>query len=109
MSDADDPKRPDPPSEEDLDTRLARVRERAIKARQKQESQRPSELLDQDTSRGMGLGLSAAYAIIGLPLVGAGVGWLIDRGLGTTFVIAIGAVGGLIGGVWHAIQLTNRV
>jgi F0F1-type ATP synthase assembly protein I len=99
---------PEPPSEDEIDARLAVQKERLRKARQKHADLRGKDQLDPETSRGMGLGLSAAYAIIGLPLVGAGLGWLLDRAVGTTFFIIVGVVGGLVGGMFHAVQLSNR-
>ena len=99
---------PDPPSELEIDDRLAEQKARLTRARRKHESSKAQSLLDPETSRGMGLGLAAAYGIIGLPLVGAGCGWLVDRALGTTFVVAIGVVLGLVGGMFYAIQLSNR-
>lgn len=99
---------PDPPSDEEIDARLATNKQRLDQARKKHEATKGTGPLDPKTARGMGVGLSAAYAIIGLPLVGAGLGWLIDRALGTTFIIAILAVAGLIGGMFHAVQLSNR-
>ena len=92
---------PDPPSADDIEAR-------ARAARKLQRQAAPQPTMDADSSKGLGIGLSAAYAIIGLPLVGAGVGWLIDRALGITAFVVVGVVGGLIGGIFHAIQLSNR-
>ena len=99
---------PDPPTEDEIDAKLSAAKERLMKAQQRHEASKPQGPLDRETSRGMGHGLSAAYAIIGLPLVGAGLGWLADRALGTTFFIAAGAVLGLVGAMFHAVQLSNR-
>jgi F0F1-type ATP synthase assembly protein I len=99
---------PEPPSDEELDARLAAQKERLDAARRKYEANKGSSQLDPKTSRGLGIGLSAAYAIIGLPLVGAGLGWLLDRALGTAFFVVVGVVAGLVGGMWHAVQLSNR-
>ncbi len=106
MSDGDDR---ESPVDDDMEGRLADIERRAGAARERQKSAEPKPMLDTDVSRGLGTGLSAAYAIIGLPLVGAGVGWLIDRAVGTTFIVVIGVVGGLVGGIFHAVQLSNRL
>ena len=50
--------------------------------------------------RQLGIGLSIAYAILGLPLVGAGIGWLIDRATGVQGVwvgplVLVGAAAGV--------------
>ena len=105
MSDGDEK---DSPVDDDMESRLADLERRAGAARQKHKAAEPKPMLDVQSSRAMGTGLSAAYAIIGLPIVGAGVGWLIDRALGITLFVVIGVVGGLIGGMVHAVQLSNR-
>jgi F0F1-type ATP synthase assembly protein I len=63
---------------------------------------------DSQASRGLSVGLSAAYTIIGMPLVGAAIGWLADRYLGTHNMVGIGVtvLGGV--GVVLAIVMLNR-
>ena len=57
----------------------------------------------------MGVGLAAAYAIIGLPLAGALLGWLGDNAAGTKNVFTmVGVLLGGIVGVMHAVRLSNR-
>ena len=103
-----DDRLPDPPSDAEIEARLAANKERLRAARAKHEATKGAGPLDQETARGMGVGLSAAYAIIGLPLVGAGLGWLLDRALNTSFCIVVGVIAGLVFGMWHAVQLSNR-
>jgi F0F1-type ATP synthase assembly protein I len=66
------------------------------------------EASESQASHGLGVGLSAAYTIIGMPLAGAGIGWLADRYFGTTNMVGIGVVilGGI--GVLLAIMMLNR-
>lgn len=63
---------------------------------------------EQDSSRGLGVGLTIAYMIIGLPLLGAGIGWLVDGRTGGTTWIGIGTVIGGVLGVFAAISIMNR-
>ena len=105
MSDAE---LPEPPSEEDIAARLAGMRQRLDEAKTKSQT-KPRDDLDPETSRGMGLGLAAAYAIIGLPFLGALLGWLADRAAGTPNVFTmLGVLFGGILGIAHAVRLSNR-
>lgn len=63
---------------------------------------------ERDSSRGLGVGLTIAYMIIGLPLLGAGIGWLVDGRTGGTTWIGIGTVIGGVLGVFAAISIMNR-
>jgi F0F1-type ATP synthase assembly protein I len=63
---------------------------------------------EQDSSRGLGVGLTIAYTIIGLPLLGAGIGWLVDGRTGGTTWVGIGTVIGAVLGVAAAISIMNR-
>ncbi len=51
-----------------------------------------TQVRDRDSARGLGIGLSIAYTIIGMPLAGAGLGWLLDRALGTQTFVGIGVL-----------------
>ncbi|MEZ0327503.1 MAG: hypothetical protein ACAH95_16515 [Fimbriimonas sp.] len=50
------------------------------------------QVQNRDSARGLGIGLSIAYTIIGMPLAGAGLGWLLDRALGTQTYVGIGVI-----------------
>ncbi len=63
---------------------------------------------DRDAARGLGIGISIAYTIIGLPLFGAGVGWLVDNRLGVDFWKGIGVLLGAIAGIMMAFYKINR-
>jgi F0F1-type ATP synthase assembly protein I len=111
MSDADErDDLPEPPSHEDIDARLQDAKRRIEQARNKPKPTSKGNMdLDPETSRGTGLGLAAAYAIIGLPLAGALGGYFLDQQLGTKNVAAlIGVLLGGILGVGHAMRLASR-
>jgi F0F1-type ATP synthase assembly protein I len=67
-----------------------------------------------DGSRGnynyktLGIGMSAAYSLIGSMIVGFGLGWLFDRATHSNYGQVIGAVAGSILGIVTAIVLINR-
>ncbi len=65
-------------------------------------------LSDQSSARGLGLGLAMAYMIIGLPMAGVAIGWVIDNQLHTTIWKGILAVVGLAIGLAMTIQYQNR-
>lgn len=89
----------------ELDDKLASMQQRLDSAKSTYEQTKPkansvSGGLDQKTSLGMGLGLSMAYTIIGAPLVGYGLGLLLNKLTGnpgwhiwTTLIFSIIAIG----------------
>src|SRR5436190_8109547 len=78
-----------PGIDEDLDRRLEALRTKAQKARGEFENKRAEENLrlerESEVGRGAGIGLSIAYTIIGMPLLGALIGYGADQGLHTTY------------------------
>lgn len=63
---------------------------------------------DRDVNRGLGVGMSVAYTILGVPMFGIGVGYLVDRSLGTDFWKGVGALVGATVGVAMALYILNR-
>ncbi|HRF58900.1 MAG TPA: hypothetical protein PLH94_03175 [Fimbriimonadaceae bacterium] len=61
-----------------------------------------------ESSRGLGVGLSVAYTILGMPMVGAGVGWLVDQQTGMKVFLGLGTVGGAVLGVVFALVILSR-
>ena len=58
---------------------------------------------------GVALGMRAAFEMVLAPLVGGGLGWLIDSATGTSpAFILIGGVLGMIAGVVNATRLAAR-
>lgn len=62
---------------------------------------------DQESARGLGTGLTAAYALIGLPMVGAGAGYLLNKATGGNAWLPIFAILGMVAGIWWVLRLTN--
>lgn len=98
--------------ESEFDVRLRDLETRAEKARQDREEQVRQEErrrnTERDSAQGLGIGLSIAYTILGLPLLGAGIGWLVDRQLDATFWMGMGAFIGAAAGIFMAILMLNR-
>lgn len=74
---------------------------------QKEQEQRQRRA-EGNASKGLGLGLSLAYTIIGLPLVGIGIGWLLDNRFHTNIWKGILATIGACVGVGLTVLLMNR-
>lgn len=64
---------------------------------------------DAESAKGLGVGLSIAYTIIGLPLLGVGIGWFIDTRLGTQTYRSIGVLLGSVLGLVGAVVLLSRI
>ncbi len=88
-----------------VQAKLDGIDNRLNKAKQTYQNTKPkpnsvSGGLDQKTALGMGLGLSMAYTIIGAPLVGYGLGLLLNKATGnpgwhiwTTLIFSVIAIG----------------
>ncbi len=96
----------------EFDQRLKALEEKAQKAKASREVEKKKveriQTSTQEESRALGLGLSIAYTIIGIPLLGAGVGWLIDRQVGTHYWMGMLTLAGATGGVAIAIFKMNQ-
>jgi F0F1-type ATP synthase assembly protein I len=106
---AEMPTLPDP---SELDQRFERLQQQVGSVRERQETERQETArrrrLESSDAKSMGLGLSAAYAIIGMPLLGAGVGWLVDSAMGTVIWKGMLCLLGAIVGIWFAISAASR-
>jgi F0F1-type ATP synthase assembly protein I len=76
---------------EDLDAQLQSIQSSAARGRASLDKAQPGPdspsrtgMTDPETARGLGVGLTIAYAILGMPLVMFGLGWLIDQAFKTT-------------------------
>lgn len=100
---------PEVPS--DLDARMSRFESRTAAAknvhRQAKGEEQSRLANDTKAARGLGIGLAAAYALIGLPLVGALLGFLLARVAPGPW-IALGAVVGFVGGIAFVVYLSGR-
>lgn len=98
--------------DEEFERRMKSLEERASAHRELRENEKREQERrtrgDRDAARGLGLGLSVAYTIIGLPVFGYGVGWLISRSTGSTTVAGFGMLIGAVLGIAVAIVMLNR-
>lgn len=92
--------------------RARRLNERLGAVKQEHEGRKAKEEVraksDASASKGLGVGLSIAYTIIGLPLVGIGIGWLLDQQLHTNVWKGILATIGACAGIAITVMLMNR-
>lgn len=99
--------------DEAFDERLRELESRAEKHRVVREAARAKtqrqQSKDADSARGLGVGMTIAYAILGMPLVGAGLGWLLDERLGVKIWMGIGMLLGAVAGIGFAVLTINRV
>ncbi|CAN5539907.1 hypothetical protein BH11ARM2_BH11ARM2_38870 [soil metagenome] len=105
-------KAPDLPQVDEYDDRFAALHAKTESARQKRE-QETREVnrritADQENYRGLGFGLQLAYAIIGMPLLGFGIGWLLDKSLGGDGWRPIMTLLGAVLGIGYAVWQLNR-
>jgi F0F1-type ATP synthase assembly protein I len=98
----------DPEFDERLKNLEARVNQSQQRRRSKSEQTERTLKSDREAARGLGVGLSVAYMIIGLPLVGYGIGYLIDRQTGNTVASGLLTVLGAALGVGMAVWTVNR-
>ncbi len=102
----------EPAIDDDTDAKIARIelRARAARTRGNSSGAMPKQggQKDRDAYRGVGVGLTVAYTIIGVPLLGAAVGFLIDQSRGTSQWTGICTVAGAFLGVGFALFTLNR-
>ncbi len=86
----------------------ARVQEsKAVRESQQRETKRQLAS-DRESARGLGVGLSIAYTIIGLPLFGYAVGYFIDQSTGGESAKGIAMMIGAVAGIGMAFVILNR-
>jgi F0F1-type ATP synthase assembly protein I len=97
---------------EEFEDRLKAFEEKAGEsARRRRADQAVKEekfISDGKAAKGIGIGLTAAYAIMGTTMVGLGLGWLADRANGGNFWQGIGTIIGATAGVAFVVHLSNR-
>lgn len=111
---------PEPPSDEEIDSRLNSMRDKVSSAGRSGmpeppdfQFKRPKAFRPQEGDRygykGLGIGMTAAYALVGMMALGFGIGWLLDHGHNTSnFGPAIGGLVGCVVGIGFVIWLINR-
>ncbi len=98
-----------------MELKLRDIEDRAAKARREHDTTRvPDEktaTFSRESTRGIGVGMSIAYAILGVPMVGLGIGWIFDNRVGDgqgTLWRLVGFLIGAIGAIAYAIKVSSR-
>lgn len=104
---------PEAPSLSEYDERIDQVAARARAARVEREKHeakvKQESAFDRDTARGAGVGMTIAYAIIGVPLVGFGIGYLVDMAANTGNAFRlIGVMLGMAAAIFFAVRTSSR-
>jgi F0F1-type ATP synthase assembly protein I len=104
---ADDPK----PEIDDFDERLRKLEARADEIHSTRQSKRREirrlQHSERESAIGLGTGLSIAYTLIGMPLLGAAIGWFLEqRGLRGS--MALGVLIGAVVGLFAAFMMLGR-
>jgi F0F1-type ATP synthase assembly protein I len=118
MTDGDAPKTPQPEMPDldaELEARLAAFEAKARARREVHETEkaaaRAEQAADAESVRGVGVGLSLAYTILGLPLAGFGVGWLLEnagiRGW-TPILVLVFCIVALVLAAWKSVKYVNQ-
>lgn len=98
--------------DEELLQKIESIQQEAIQKREQREKTRSekerSRKGDAEAARGLGVGLSVAYTILGLPMLGLGIGYALDKSLNATAWVPVGVLTGSVLGVWMAIIIINR-
>lgn len=97
---------PDPPSEDEIEARMKAFKQRLSTDLNRTEPKKGD--LNPTESHNLALGMSAAYILIGMPLAGALLGWLIDRSLGGQVFTALGVLLGSTFAIFHVLQMMKR-
>lgn len=96
----------------EFEERMRKLEERVqesktVREAQQRETKRQLQS-ERESARGLGIGLSIAYTIIGLPLFGYGVGYFIDQSTGGQAAKGIAMMIGAIAGIAMAFVMLNR-
>lgn len=96
---------------DDDDERLARLRRSLDRARAAHEPEKPEPAQGspaRQANSGISLGLQAGSEFVSAVVIGAGIGWGLDRIFGTNplFLIVFFLIG-VAAGVWNVIRLTS--
>ncbi len=98
--------------DEDTLRKMDEIADRARSLRkaneQKEEVKTETRKVQAEDSKGLGLGFSVAYTLIGVPILGVGAGWLLDRALKSTVFMGVGAIVGMVIGIVLVILMVNK-
>jgi len=99
-------------SDDEFEARMAALHEKVDRIQSARlaanRTERKRQASDGKAAAGMGMGLSIAYTIIGCPIVGYGIGYLIDMQAGTTTMRSYAAMAGIVIGMGTALFLIKK-
>ena len=99
-------------TDDEFEERLAKLEKKASDAKQVREAKEKETdrrlASERESARGAGVGLQVAYMIMGVPLLFAGIGWLIDRWQGTGVFVGVGTLVGAVLGIVMTIYTLNK-
>jgi F0F1-type ATP synthase assembly protein I len=99
-------------SDEEFEARMAALHAKVDRIQSARKAtirnEKKKQASDGKAAAGMGIGLSIAYTIIGCPIVGYGIGYLIDMQMGTTTARSYAAMVGIIIGMGAAFYLIQK-
>lgn len=89
--------------DDDFEARLKTLEDRAksqklVRENKEREVQRKQNA-ERDSARGLGIGLSIAYTIIGMPILGLIIGYILDGGNASQTYKSIGVLAGAVLGI----------
>ena len=97
---------------DEFDEKLHALEAKAQAMKQRRESQKVQAEKEiksvQDANQGLGMGMTIAYTIIGMPLVGGFLGLLLNKATGGTAWLPLCAMIGMFGGLGVAIYLLYK-
>jgi F0F1-type ATP synthase assembly protein I len=107
------------PEQDEFDRRLGQIGQQLDEARDRRKlpdvpewdykrAPKPTTAGDPHNVKGLGVGMSAGYTLVGCMIMGYGIGWLIDRPSGGTAGQAFGALGGCVVGMFVTIVMITR-
>jgi len=108
---------PDDPTPPDFDARLRALEEKSTNVRRDREVAKFNKerkiLSDSQSAAGLGVGMSVAYAILGAPLLGALIGYFLDKqfhsNLYTGALTLLGAIIGVLYAILTIKEKGNRL
>lgn len=121
MTDGNERKNPELPEDKDFDeleAKATELRERAASTGPTRMPEvpewnykRPRNAAtndDPNNYKGLGIGISVAYMMLGSLVVGLGIGWLLDKAFNQTIFLAIFGLIGALFGIATTFILINR-
>ena len=103
---APDAKFPDPPSDAEIQERLAASKARLEESKAKYDEVRAEP--EPGSSHSTAVGMSIAYAILILPTVGGAAGWFIDTRVGGSLFAGLGLLAGGVCALVYAMRAVKR-